>query len=91
MNRRPSALRCAFFINRTAWNKLPSDLKWIVGTAAKETALVDRLAGKSYGQSGASKDDRFGSCAPDDETIDQLAKRTKGIIWMRSRPKYPDD
>lgn len=84
------SVQCAFFINKDAWNKLPSDLKWIVDTAAKETQLWSTAWQENLNIEAIERfKGKVEFVRMDDETITNFAKRTKEYLDAL-KAKYPD-
>ncbi|QQS55704.1 MAG: TRAP transporter substrate-binding protein DctP [Candidatus Competibacteraceae bacterium] len=84
------SVQCAFFINKDAWDKLPSDLKWIVDTAAKETQLWSTAWQENLNIEAIERfKGKVEFVRMDDETITSFAKRTKEYLDAL-KAKYPD-
>ena len=84
------SVQCAFFINKDAWDKLPSDLKWIVDTAAKETQLWSTAWQENLNIEAIERfKGKVEFVRMDDETITNFAKRTKEYLDAL-KAKYPD-
>ena len=84
------SVQCAFFINKDAWDKLPSDLKWIVDTAAKETQLWSTAWQENLNVDAIERfKGKVEFVRMDDETITNFAKRTKEYLDAL-KAKYPD-
>ena len=84
------SVQCAFFINKDAWNKLPSDLKWIVDTAAKETQLWSTAWQENLNIEAIERfKGKVEFVRMDDETITNFAKRTKEYLDAL-KAKYPE-
>ena len=84
------SVQCAIFINKDAWDKLPSDLKWIVDTAAKETQLWSNAWQENLNIEAIERfKGKVEFVRMDDETITSFAKRTKEYL-DELKAKYPD-
>ena len=84
------SVQCSIFINQDAWNKLPTDLQWIVKTAAKETQLWSNAWIENLNVKAIEKfKEKVEFVQMDEETKIAFAKRTKAY-FEELKAKYPD-
>lgn len=83
------ACQCSVFFNKDAWNKLPSDLKWIVRTAAKETQLWSWAWQENLNTEAVKRfKEKVEFVRMDDKTLSEFAKTTKDYL-EEVKAKHP--